>query len=353
MKNSERELTIEEARRLPKIVLHEHYDCSIRPEHILDVSTKRNLKIPAQFSTAWRKAGDDANQRSLVASQYQLWLKNHARQSLTNYLSILWSQVLPTLQTSDDLYKTAKERIDDAVADGIVFLKLRFAPQLHLREGLKLQQVVDSIQQAASEAPFSVRLVICALRHENREMAEKLADLVIQNPLVTTFDLAGDESKFPGVLDWWAKEAKRVVKAGKQVSCHIGETNEITTQDHLALDEIGCSELGHGIKGDPHNKLCTICVTSNLVTHVVEDVASHPINEMYDKGRNISIDLDGTLLTGVTLSEEYCLLNRVFGWNLDEFLRCNLDGLEHVPLDATSKAKLSDLLYTGYRSVRV
>lgn len=341
-------LTLEQAKRLPKIVLHEHYDCSIRPAHVLATGTKRGFDVPMQFKQAWRAAGNDAVAQQLAAAEYQKWLKAHASKSLTNYLEILWAQVLPTLQTSEDLYKTAKERIEDAVEDGMVFLKLRFAPQLHRRQGLTLQQVIDPLQQAVSEAPIPVRLVICALRHENGRLGYHLANSVIRNPLVSTFDLAGDESKFPGVLKWWAKQAMRVKAAGKQVSCHIGEAMPITAADHAALDEIGCHELGHGVQGDPRKKLCTVCLTSNLVTHIAASADSHPINAMYEAGKNVSIDLDGTLLTGTTASHEYCLLNETFGWGPEEFLRCNLNGLKHAPVNPRLKKELKARLLEGY-----
>ena len=342
-------LTLEKARLLPKIVHHEHFDCSISPQHILTVANREDLDVPTQFKSAWAAAaGDSAKQ--VVSVDYQSWLNEHARKSLTNYLAILWSQVLPTLQTQDDIYETARQRIEDAVADGIIFLKLRFAPQLHQRKGLTLQQVIDPLQQAAAEAPFPVRLVICSLRHEDGEMARQLADAVIANQLVSSFDLAGDETKFPGVPAWWAEHAARVNEAGKQVTCHIGETNAITADDHCALDAIGCTELGHGIKGDPWDKLCTICITSNLVTQVVSSLEEHPVDRLYRGGKQVNIDLDGTLLTGTTTSHEYVLLSQAFNWQTDDFLRCNLIGLKHVPLPQADRQKLEELLYAGYKS---
>lgn len=345
------QLELEQIKRLCKIVLHEHYDCSIRRAHVLQKGTALDLNFPSQFKDAWRNASGNPFLEAKAEAEFQDWIHGMANESLTAYLSILWEVVLPTLQTQEDIYRTAKQRIDDAVADGMGFLKLRFAPQLHMRNGLTLQQVIDPLQQAASEAPFPVRLAICALRHENGRLARRLADAVIRNPLISTFDLAGDESQFPGVLNWWAKQAKRVSKAGKQVTCHIGEAHPITDEDHAALDEIGCTELGHGIKGDPRRKLCTMCVTSNLVTHVVASAEEHPIDPMYREGKNINVDLDGTLLTHTTQSQEYLLIHRTFGWQLADFFSCNMNGWRHVTADANSKRKLKSRLIASYLTV--
>jgi adenosine deaminase len=347
----EHTLTFAQMQKLGKIVHHEHYDCSIRPEHVLRVGTALDLNFPARFKDAWRSASDIAPLQAQAVEQFQGWIHGKAARSLTDYLSILWEVVLPTLQTEDDIYRTAKQRVEDAADDGISFLKLRFAPQLHQQNGLKLQQVIDPLQQAASEAPFPVRLAICALRHENGRLARRLADAVIRNPLVSTFDLAGDESKFPGVLPWWAKQAKRVAGAGKQVTCHIGEATAITDRDHAALDEIGCTELGHGIKGDPRTKLCTMCFTSNLVTHLVASPDQHPIDPMYRNGKRINVDLDGTLLLRTTLSQEYLLIHQTFGWQLSDFFRCNVNGWKHVTVDESSKRQLKSRLIATYLAV--
>jgi adenosine deaminase len=341
-------LTLAQMQSLAKIVHHEHYDCSIRPEHVLGVGTALDLNFPAQYKEAWRNASDNSLFQAQATDQFQGWIHSKANHSLTDYLSILWEVVLPTLQTADDIYRTAKWRIDDAAIDGMSFLKLRFAPQLHQRNGLKLQQVIDPLQQAVSEAPFPVRLAICSLRHENGRLGRRLADAVIRNPLVSTFDLAGDESKFPGVLPWWAKQARRVALAGKQVTCHIGETNLITDQDHAALDEIGCSEIGHGIQGDPRTKMCTMCVTSNLVTHLAASPDQHPIDRMYREGKTINVDLDGTLLTRTTLSQEYLLIHQTFGWQLADFFNCNINGWHHVTLDYNSKRQVAAQLIASY-----
>lgn len=341
-------LTLEQFSRLGKIVHHEHYDCSIRPAHVLGVGTTLDLDFPGEYKQAWRDAAHDSVLQAKAADAFQGWIHDRANHSLTDYLTILWAVVLPTLQTQDNIYLTAKQRIEDAVADGMSFLKLRFAPQLHQRNKLTLQQVIDPLQQAAAEAPFPVRLAICSLRHENGRLARRLADAVLRNPLVSTFDLAGDESKFPGVLPWWAKQAKRVSAGGKQVTCHLGETNAITDADHDVLDDIGCNELGHAIKGDPRKKLCTMCVTSNLVTHLVATADQHPIDRMYREGKNINVDLDGTLLIRSTQSREYQLIHETFGWQLADFFRCNINGWRHVTVDDKTKRKLKSVLINSY-----
>jgi adenosine deaminase len=341
-------LTLTEAQALPKVISHEHLDCSLRPLRILDLGMKLGTRIPKRFKNAWIAAGNDAAAQAQVAQAYQDSVSQYASESLTNYLQAILDHVIPVMQTQDNLYLITKERIEDAVADGIIAMKLRFAPQYHRLQGLTLQQVVDPVAQAVSEAPFPVRLVVCSLRHENGRLGWHLANLTIKNQLTSTYDLAADETKIPGVLKWWARQAKRVTAAGKQVTCHLGETEAITDEDHRLLDEIGCTELGHAIKGDPRDKLCTVCVTSNIVTHQVASAALHPIDIMYRSGRKVTIDTDGTLFTKCTASSEYKLLADTFGWGYEEFLRCNLNALDHFPVDAAQRETIRERLLAAY-----
>ena len=62
------------------------------------------------------------------------------------------------------------------------------------------------------------------------------------------------------------------------------------------------------------------------------------------------IDLDGTLLTRTTASDEYVLLNHTFGWGAEEFLRCNLNALTHVPLVEVRRRDLEEQLRKAYAS---
>jgi len=341
-------LTLQEAQALPKVISHEHLDCSLRPWRILELGTKLGTNIPSRFTTAWKAAGNDYAAQMRVAQAYQDSVSEFASKSLANYLDAIIKHVLPVMQTQENLYLITKERIEDAVADGIIAMKLRFAPQYHRQQGLTLQQVVDPVAQAVSEAPFPVRLVVCSLRHENGRLGWHLANLTLKNKLTTTYDLAADEEAIPGVLLWWMRQAKRVSAAGKQVTCHIGEAVAITNEDHRRLDEAGCTELGHAIKGDPRDKLCTVCVTSNIITHQVPNAASHPIDAMYRAGRKVTIDTDGTLFTKCTASSEYKLLADTFNWGFEHFLRCNMNALDHFPADEFEREQVRQRLLAAY-----
>lgn len=346
-------------KELPKILLHEHLDCSLRPLTMLELWSKRKSKtasgktslpptFPETVITAW-EAGD----REQAAAAYQCFLCERAGSSLANYVQAISDHVLPLMQTGEDLFRIASERFQDAVEDGIAAMHLRFAPQLHIRQGLTLSQVMEAVVEATAQCPLPVKLMICALRHENRGMAAELADLAIRfSNHVALYDLAGDERANPGVPDWWAEEALRVREHGLDLDIHLWETNEPTDEDIDRLDRYQIRGLGHGFRGNRQSdRILEVCPSSNVITGQVASIDKHPVDRLYRQGRLVTINTDGTLFTGSTLTNEYLLLRKFFGWGLADFHRVNQTALEASMFSPAQKDALRALLDEAYTPV--
>ena len=53
-------------------------------------------------------------------------------------------------------------------------------------------------------------------------------------------------------------------------------------------------------------------------------------------------------ISNTTLSEEYQILHRTFGWDEGHFLHCNLNALDAAFADEPTKARLREALVKGY-----
>ncbi|MBY0359872.1 MAG: hypothetical protein K2W82_17850 [Candidatus Obscuribacterales bacterium] len=354
MKN-QRKLTKKQFRALPKIITHDHLDCSVRPQTLLELweavgFEQARLAFPEEIVAAWKAAGKSRRKRFSTGQVYQKHIAKHASASLKNYVEAIVWHVLPVMQTADNIYRITKERIKDAVADGVVAMKLRFAPQLHTQNGLSLEQVMDAVVKAVDEASIPVKLIVCALRHENADMAQKLADLAIQyKEHVCNFDLAADEHANSGILAWWLPAAMRVRQFGIEPTVHLWETEEPTAEDVRLLEEYGIIELGHGFRGDKQGKrICTICITSNVVTGQVASFAEHNADELFERNVLMTVDIDGTLFTLTDMTHEYWLYQRHFGWTLAHFGKCNLVALGQIPLSKRKSDEIRRRLRTAY-----
>jgi len=363
-------------KRLSKLQIHEHIDCSLRPRTCVELWAKRNFAVaeagkaagvafPSEIVRLWN--AEDASQlpankrsahvrqsRAAAVKAYDNWVASFAQESLDNYLAAIVFHVLPLMHDLDNLTRIVRERIVDAVADGHIAIELRFAPQLHLG-GSGTENTLDQVMQATiaglKGSPIPVKLIVCALRHENGELALKLADIAIKyRRYVGVFDLAASETMFPGVLPWWLPAADRVKAAGLDLTIHLWETQEPTDNDIAMLDEHDIKRVGHGVRGDRQgNRVVECCPTSNVVTGQYASVAEHPINLLYHQGKRVTVNTDGTLFTQVTLSEEYRRLAAAFGWTATEFLVVNLTALEASSFCPTVKQALKQKLLRAYK----
>jgi adenosine deaminase len=361
--------------RVAKLQIHEHIDCSLRPYSMLDMWSvigfaTSKLTFPAEIVALWQAEGKEglpankrgsfvANSRRKAAELYSDWVSSYAKESLNNYLAAIGFHVLPLMHDMGNLTRIVRERIEDAVKDGHIAIELRFAPQLHLGPtGAEnsLEDVMKATIAGLKGSPIPIKLIICALRHENGPTAEKLADLVIEYPVVGKFDLAASETTFPGVLLWWMAAAKRVKAAGKKRTIHLWETNEPTDEDLALLNELDPDEtelsLGHGVRGRRQGRrVIEVCLTSNVVTGQFATFADHPVDALYRSGVRVTINTDGTLFTQTTLSQEYKLMADTFDWTLADFLASNVVAVEVSSFSATTKKRLIAQLRRNYKAI--
>lgn len=344
----------DQVRSWPKGGTHEHFDCSIEPDFILKRGSELGLALPEPFASDWRAAADDTT-RGAVALAFQQHVAGKAFGRLDNYLAAIGNYILPVLQTQDDLYDRCMSRLRRAEADGLIWLKLRFAPQLHRMQGLTLPQVMEPMVAAIHDSPIPAKLVVCALRHENGRLAWHLGNMCIKHSRdVANFDLAGGEGGNPGVLEWWAKQADRVrrqTRGRTKPSIHLWEEVDPTPQDVERLKKYRINELAHGFRGhEQGNRVCAMCVTSNIVTAQVSGAPQHQIDNLFRTGVRACVDTDGTLFTQTDYTREYQLLIDTFGWTPADFLRANLNALTVSGFDAKTKRRLEDKLRSAYGS---
>ena len=190
---------------------------------------------------------------------------------------------------------------------------------------------------------------VCGIRTrspaESLELARAAAEY--RTAGVVAFDLAGAERGF-AARDH-AEAFAYAARQGLACTCHAGE-GDGPDSIHQALHACGARRIGHGTRlGEDaallefvveHRIPLEMCLTSNLHTHTVPSLAEHPFKRYLDRGVVVTLNTDGRLVDGVSLTDEYFLAHTVGGLAQEDLARVVLNACESAFLPEFEKVAL-------------
>jgi adenosine deaminase len=315
---------------LPKIELHLHLDCSL------------SYQVVSKLKP------------SVTREEYQHDYIAPARcTNLADFLSRA-PMGFRLMQTADSLRLVTEDLFRQLVEDGVIYAEIRFAPLLHLENGLSAHQVVATVERSVEnlirETGMQAGVILSTLRHFTAAQSMQTAELVEKflGSRVVALDLAGDEAAFP--LNAHIGAYRYARDHGLFRTAHAGEAlgTESVWETLRMLDP---QRIGHGTRSIEDFKLVEhlrqkrihleLCPTANV--QIIPSIASmeeHPIDRLYRAGVSVNINSDSRMLTPTTLTKEYEILNRVFKWTKQDFQRTNLMGLEAAFINEDVKRRL-------------
>jgi len=256
-------------RSLPKSDLHVHLDGSLRLASVLDLAQSRRVALPSETEEGLR----------------ELVFRSHYK-DLAEYLEG-FSYTVAVLQDPEALERAAFELAEDCQAEGVRYVEVRFAPQLHVQPGFEVADVVRAVDRglrrasvafnarpevaSGQEPRFVAGIILCALRffssqfsagyerffkamaeapdHEvytaaSVEVARAAARLKHQEGLlVVGVDLAGQEKGHPAEDHRVAYQVAHEAFLGKTV--HAGEDYG-PESIFQAIGDLHADRVGHG-----------------------------------------------------------------------------------------------------------
>jgi adenosine deaminase len=316
-------LTPELLRRLPKAELHVHLDGSLRPATMLDLARSARIALPASTP--------DALARHMLVDDAR---------NLDDYLA-RFELTIALLQTPEAIERVAWEMCQDAAADGIRYLEVRYCPHLSCRAGLSLDDVLAAELRglARGEADFGIvaRAINCSLRHFDPALSAEIArhSVALLGRGVVGFDLAGPEASHPSAPHAVAFEI--AARGGLRVTVHAGEASGAASIAE-AVHACRAERIGHGTRLFENAALRDYIrdrrilletnITSNVQTRAVPGASAHPVRRYFDEGLNVTLSTDNWLMSGVTLSSEYWLAHTELRFTREEIDRMILNGFE-------------------------
>jgi len=258
------------------------------------------------------------------------------------------------LMQSEDALRTVTEDVFEQLArDRVIYAELRFAPLLHLLNGLTPEAVVAAVdratEQCVKDTGIEARLILCTLRHFSQDQSLQTAHLVhqFQGSRVAALDIAGDEAGFPIAAHIAAFQY--AIDNGLHRTAHAGEAAGPASVWET-LEAFQPTRIGHGVRGIEDSALVDhlahhhihleVCPTSNVQTRTVLSYADHPIDHLYRAGVPLSISTDTRTITNITLEKEYASLHDHFHWTADEFQTCNREALRAAFIDEPTRTRL-------------
>ncbi|OBI39018.1 adenosine deaminase [Mycobacterium colombiense] len=339
-------LGLEQIRKAPKALLHDHLDGGLRPSTVLEIAGQ---------------VGYDGLPATDV-DELATWFRTRSHSgSLERYLEP-FSHTVAVMQTPEALHRVAYECVEDLAADSVVYAEIRFAPELHIDRGLSFDAIVDAVlagfadgekASAAVNRPIVVRLLVTAMRHA--AVSREIAELAIRfrDKGVVGFDIAGAEAGNPPTRHLEAFDYMRDHNA--RFTIHAGEAFGLPSI-HEAIAFCGADRLGHGVRivddievlDDGQVRLgqqasilrdkripLELCPSSNVQTGAVNSIAEHPFDLLARTRFRVTVNTDNRLMSDTFMSREMHRLVQAFGYGWSDLERFTINAMKSafIPFD--------------------
>jgi adenosine deaminase len=327
----------------PLVELHRHLDGSIRLETILELADQHGIALPAN---------DLAGLAPFI----------HIDESAPGLMAFLdrFEHMTAVLVDADACRRVAYENVEDAKAEGIDYIELRYSPwfmaQSHGMDPAEVMEAcADGIRAAEKDTGVQANIIGILSRTYGVDACMLELDAILAHrDHIVGVDLAGDEYRFPAHL--FKPHFKRVRDAGLHVTIHAGEADGPQSV-WSAIQDLGAERIGHGFRAIEDPKLVEYlteqgiglecCPTSNLHTSTVKDYPSHPIKSLADRGVKFCLNTDDPGISAIDISHEYDIAAPAVGLSQEQVHQSQLDSLDMAFLSEQEKADLKRKITQG------
>ena len=320
---------------MPKVELHLHLEGAAPPKFIAGLAREKNIDLSKIFD----RDG------------------NYAYQGFAAFLQTYEAACTP-LTSPEDFYRLTLAVLEETAKHGVVYAETFVSPDFCGGGDVGAwREYLDAMSRAASEAErdmgITLKGIVTAIRHFGPEQAKTAAKCAAETngDFIVGFGMAGAEME--GRPKDFAYSFDMAREAGLPLTCHAGEWGG---PDMVAdtIRDLGVNRIGHGINAVADQNLLAeivekgivleVCPGSNVVLGAVSDWASHPIQKLRDAGVAVTVSTDDPPFFHTTMTYEYEMLAKTFGWDETDFAEIHQTGLAAAYCDDATRAKIAKKL---------
>jgi adenosine deaminase len=306
---------------MPKVELHVHLEGSVRPETLLKLAKRHHVALPADDVEGLRR-----------------W---YTFRDFNHFLEI-YMTISSCLRTAEDIELIAREFLIGQAGQNIRYSEVTFTPFNQFENNqLGFHEQIDAVNRARAwaEKKLGVRMgiIMDIPRLTDPNSGLMIADWMIERygDGLIALGLGGPEvdhppEKFQAAFD-------HVRAAGIPCILHAGETVG-PSSIWSAIRVADTKRIGHGVRAIEDPKLVgylrdkqlplEVCPTSNICLKVYPSMEEHSLPNLLEAGLYITINSDDPPMFNTTLSNEFLVGHRTFGWDVPKVQELMLNAVK-------------------------
>jgi adenosine deaminase len=314
---------------LKKAELHCHIEGAAQPALALILAKKYNVDISG-----------------IIKDGAYLWA------DFTQFLKC-YDAVAELFRTEEDYALLAETYLTELAAAGTIYSEIIVSPDhgntIGIGSDAYIRGLAAGIEAAKEKTGIEGRMIITIIRHMGPEAAERTALYAAkrEHPLVTGFNLAGDE-RMHTVADF-SRAFDIARDCGLGLTIHAGEmAGAFSVRD--ALDHVRPSRISHGVRAIEDADLVKriadegvvleTCPGSNISLQVFPDFAAHPLQALHEAGCRVTLNSDDPPFFHTSLKQEYEIASQVMGFSDEQINGMTRTAIEAAFVDEPTRARL-------------
>lgn len=319
--------------KMPKVELHVHLEGSVKPATLLKLAKNHKIKLPANDIAGLQK-----------------W---YSFRDFNHFIEI-YMTISSCLKTKEDIELITREFIANQAQQNIIYSEVTFTPyNQYLNNKLGFHEQMDAVNRAREWGEktygFRMGIIVDIPRFISTKEGDKIANWVVERygDGIIALGLGGPEMGNPPQK--FESAFTRVRKEGIPCILHAGETVGAESIWN-AIKIADTYRIGHGVRAieDPglmdylRDKQIPleVCPSSNICLKVYPSFEEHSLPQLLEHGLYITINSDDPPMFNTTLTNEYLIGRKFWGWDRERIIGFILNAVDASLLSIIEKKRM-------------